>query len=546
MVALVETRQLNFNYPDEAKKALDNISFSAGKGEFVLIAGASGSGKTTLLKHLKKELSPIGKRSGERLYKGQPFSTLTPIQSAKEVGMVFQNPDNQIVMDTVMGELAFALENCGCAPDIINKRIAEMVSFLGFQHLIEESIHTLSAGQKQMINLASVLILQPELVLLDEPTAQLDPVATRDFLTLLKRVQEELGMTIIISEHRLDDVLPLATRLIFMESGKISYEDKPQRGVLQLAKTAPSKLFIPQIPRLFIELGKGECYFTVNEGQRNLPTFKPVQPVEIPANVEKEQEANLIAKKLTFQYEAQGRCILRELSLSLPKQGSLALVGKNGTGKSTLLLVLAGLLKPRRGKVRIDKQAILKLDLATRYQKIGYLSQNPSYHFANDTVLAEFVERGAQLALKDTKKTAQKMLEKLEIEHLALRNPFDCSGGEQQLIALGITLLSNPQILLLDEPTKGLDPVRKATLGIYLKELEKEGVLIIVATHDLEFAARYFNETAMLFEGRIISKAPTKEFFSDNFFYTTSINRLVRHSLPNALIWEDVLPYVEN
>ena len=312
MVALVETRQLNFNYPDEAKKALDNISFSAGKGEFVLIAGASGSGKTTLLKHLKKELSPIGKRSGERLYKGQPFSTLTPIQSAKEVGMVFQNPDNQIVMDTVMGELAFALENCGCAPDIINKRIAEMVSFLGFQHLMEESIHTLSAGQKQMINLASVLILQPELVLLDEPTAQLDPVATRDFLTLLKRVQEELGMTIIISEHRLDDVLPLATRLIFMESGKISYEDKPKRSVLQLAKTAPSKLFIPQIPRLFIELGKGECYFTVNEGQRNLPTFKPVQPVEIPANVEKEQEANLIAKKLTFQYEAQGRCILRE------------------------------------------------------------------------------------------------------------------------------------------------------------------------------------------------------------------------------------------
>lgn len=546
MVALVETRQLNFNYPDEAKKALDNISFSVDKGEFILIAGASGSGKTTLLKHLKKELSPIGKRSGERFYKGQPFSTLTPIQSAKEVGMVFQNPDNQIVMDTVMGELAFALENCGCAPDVINKRIAEMVSFLGFQHLMEESIHTLSAGQKQMINLASVLILQPELVLLDEPTAQLDPVAARDFLTLLKRVQEELGMTIIISEHRLDDVLPLATRLVFMESGEIRYEDTPKQGVLQLAKATTSKLFIPQIPRFFIELGKGECYFTVNDGQKKLPHFKSLQSEEIALNVPKAQEAGFVAKKITFQYEAHGRYILRDLSLSLPTKGSLALVGKNGSGKSTLLLILAGLLKPRRGKVSLDKQAILKFDLTKRYQKIGYLSQNPSYHFAKDSVLEELFERGDQLGLRDAKKAAEDMLEKLGIEHLALRNPFDCSGGEQQLVALGITLLSNPQILLLDEPTKGLDPVRKATLGNYLTDLTKQGVLILTATHDLEFAARYFKETAMLFDGRIISKAPTKEFFSDNFFYTTSINRLVRHSLPNALIWEDVWPYVEN
>lgn len=546
MVALVETRQLNFNYPDEAKKALDNISFSVDKGEFVLIAGASGSGKTTLLKHLKKELSPIGKRSGERFYKGQPFSTLTPIQSAKEVGMVFQNPDNQIVMDTVMGELAFALENCGCAPDVINKRIAEMVSFLGFQHLMEESIHTLSAGQKQMINLASVLILQPELVLLDEPTAQLDPVATRDFLTLLKRVQEELGMTIIISEHRLDDVLPLATRLVFMESGEIRYEDTPKQGVLQLAKATTSKLFIPQIPRFFIELGKGECYFTVNDGQKKLPHFKSLQSEEIALNVPKAPEAGFVAKKITFQYEAHGRYILRDLSLSLPMKGSLALVGKNGSGKSTLLLILAGLLKPRQGKVSLDKQAILKFDLTKRYQKIGYLSQNPSYHFAKDSVLEELFERGEQLGLRDAKKAVEDMLEKLGIEHLALRNPFDCSGGEQQLVALGITLLSNPQILLLDEPTKGLDPVRKATLGNYLTDLAKQGVLILTATHDLEFAARYFKETAMLFDGRIISKAPTKEFFSDNFFYTTSINRLVRHSLPNALIWEDVWPYVEN
>lgn len=546
MVALAETRELSFNYPDETKKALDNLSFSVDKGEFVLIAGASGSGKTTLLKHLKKELSPIGKRTGERFFKGQSFSTLPAIQSAKEVGMVFQNPDNQIVMDTVMGELAFALENCGCNLETMNKRIAEMVSFLGFQHLMEESIHTLSAGQKQIINLASVLILQPELVLLDEPTAQLDPVATRDFLTLLKRVQEELGMTIIISEHRLDDVLPIATRLVFMEAGQIQNDATPQQSVLELAKTATSRSFIPQIPRLFIELGMTDRYFTVNEGRKNLPIFKKIETPTFQPVLEKTQLIGLVAKKITFQYEAKGRFILRELSLSLPKQGSLAIVGKNGAGKSTLLLVLAGLLKPRRGKVSIDKQAVLKLDLAKRYQKIGYLSQNPSYHFANDTVLAELVERGEQLALKDPTKNAQEMLEKLEIQHLALRNPFDCSGGEQQLVALGITLLSNPQILLLDEPTKGLDPVRKASLGNYLTELKKQGMLIISATHDLEFAARYFDETAMLFDGRIISKAPTKKFFSDNFFYTTSINRLVRQSLPNVLIWEDVLSYVED
>lgn len=545
MVALAEIKNLNFTYPDEKEPALVMNSLVVEEGDFLVLAGSSGSGKTTLLRHLKKELWPIGQRSGEIFYQNESYQELSDVQSATEIGMVFQNPENQIVMDNVMGELAFSLENIGCPPKIIEKRIAELISFLGFQDLLEQSIHTLSGGQKQLVNLASVLILQPKLLVLDEPTAQLDPIATRDFLGLLKRIHEELGITIVMSEHRLDEVIPLATRLVMMDSGKMIENSEPVTAIKKLWEVPDKQLFIPQVPRLFLEMGSQALPFSVLAGQRALPSLSyPVN--EMKMEVEKEHKPHfLVAKSIAFQYEKNGRFILRELNFSIAKGEWIGIVGKNGTGKSTFLMVLAGLLNPRRGKVTLEGKSLNKIDLQKRYERIGYVSQNPAYHFAYDTVFDEFYQRGLQIDLKDPELAAREMLTELAIEHVAGRNPLDCSGGEQQLVSLGLALLSNPEILLLDEPTKGLDPVRKYHLGLLLKRLKDAGTTIVMATHDMEFAAAYGTRAALLFDGKILSEGYVQDFFSDNFFYTTAINRLVRKQLPRALTWEDVMPYVE-
>lgn len=540
MVAYAEIKQLSFQYANEERPALSSVSLSVEQGEFVVLAGRSGCGKTTLLKHFKKELQPIGMRTGELFYNQMQLKDVPSITSAQEIGMVFQNPENQLVMDTVIQELAFSLENIGCSTTVIQKRIAELISFLGFQDLVHQSVHTLSGGQKQLVNLAAVLILQPKLLLLDEPTAQLDPIAAKEFLTLLKRIHEELGMTIIVSEHRLDDILPLADRLVFMDGGSIICEGTPKEVVEQLWVQEPFRSYIPQIPRLFLEWGSEDVPFTVRDGQKTLPVLaKTLHPLE-KTNPRQGKEL-LRAQAITFQYEKNGVCILDDLSFSVQQGEWVALVGKNGTGKSTLLTVLAGLQKSRRGKVFLDGERLDKIPSAKRYKQIGYVSQQPYYHFTHDTVWEELYNRAQELGYEHSEQAAREMMERFSLSFLSGRHPHDCSGGEQQLIAICTVLLSNPRILLLDEPTKGLDPEKKEKLGELFQQLQQDGTTILMATHDVEFAARFVNRCVLLFDGQIIAEDTPRRFFSENFFYTTAVNRLVRKQLPEALIWEDVV-----
>ncbi|MDG4656989.1 ABC transporter ATP-binding protein [Ectobacillus antri] len=533
MVAYAEIKNLTFQYPNETKPALSSVSLAIPKGQFVVLAGRSGSGKTTLLRHLKKELQPIGRCSGEVLYEGQHVQELSPMQSAQEIGMVFQNPENQLVMDTVIQELAFSLENLGYDTSTIQKRIAELISFLGFQDLLHRSVHTLSGGQKQLVNLAAVLILQPRLLLLDEPTAQLDPIAAKEFLTLLKRIHEELGITIIMSEHRLDDVLPLADRLVFMESGSVLYDAPPVEVMAYLWERNELRLYLPQIPRLFLEWGVTVPPLTVRDGQRILPNLTPVQ-----SSVYERKKRNVLleAKGIYFQYEKNGALILQNLSLAIQKGEWVSLVGKNGTGKSTLLTVLAGLRSIRRGKLLWEGKQLHKTDA-----QIGYVSQQPSYHFTQDTVWEELFLQAQELGYKQPEEVVTALLSRFHIEGTKRRHPHDCSGGEQQLLAICSVLLQRPKLLILDEPTKGLDPEKKEELAKQLSQLQNEGTTIMMATHDVEFAAKYTDCCVMLFDGQIISEHTPQQFFSENFFYTTAINRLVRKQLPQALIWEDVV-----
>ncbi|KFN01224.1 ATP-binding cassette domain-containing protein [Bacillus clarus] len=540
MVAHAEINNLSFVYADEDEEALQHISLSIQKGEFITLVGGSGSGKTTLLKHFKKELLPIGKRSGYTYYDGSLLEDVPDLLSAQEIGMVFQNPENQIVMDTVIQELAFSLENIGLPSHIIQKRIAELISFLGFQDLLHQSVHTLSGGQKQLVNLAAVLVMQPKLLLLDEPTAQLDPIAAKEFLGLLKRINEELGITIILSEHRLDEVMPLATRVVCMDNGRIIYDGSPKTVIAKMWEVKNFRPFIPQIPRLFLECNVEDIPFTVREAQMKMNDFSAISYVDKQEKRNEKQEIILNADHISFQYEKNSPLILRDLTVAIEKGKWVALVGKNGTGKSTLLTILAGLQKARRGKVKWNGKVIHKIDSNERFKSIGYVSQHPYYHFTFDTVWEEIYERARELYGEQGKEIAEDMLKKFWLDSLKERHPHDCSGGEQQLLALCTALLSKPSLLLLDEPTKGLDPGKKERLGELFQQLQKEGTTIVMATHDIEFAAKYVNQCMMLFDGKVIMNDVPKEFFSDNFFYTTSINRFIRKQLPYALTWEDV------
>lgn len=538
LVAHAQLKSVTFTYGNEEYPALSSVSLTIPEGQFVVLAGRSGSGKTTLLHHFKKELLPIGTRSGEILYNGEPLLHLPSVNSAQDIGIVFQNPENQMVMDTVIQELAFSLENLGYDSAVIQKRIAELISFLGFQDLLHESVHTLSGGQKQIVNLAAVLILQPKLLLLDEPTAQLDPVAAKEFLTLLKRIHEELGITIIMSEHRLDEVLSLADRLIFMEKGHILYDDHPNEVVKELWKHDDFRSYIPQIPRLFLEWGTEHPPFTVHEGKKILPNFYSEHCTSVD---ESQGQVQLEAKHVTFQYEKNSAMVLQNVSLQVHKGDWIGLVGKNGTGKSTFLQVLAGLVIPRRGKVRWNGTSLQKIDVLQRYEEIGYVSQHPYYHFTFDTVWKELLNRAKDCKYENPEIVVEEILDQFSIKETKNRHPHDCSGGEQQLVAICLALLAKPRMLLLDEPTKGLDPEKKEALGKHLVNLKSSGTTIVMATHDIEFAAKYVNRCVMLFDGQLIMEETPQRFFSENFFYTTSINRLVRKQMPYALTWEDVI-----
>ncbi|WP_235029810.1 ABC transporter ATP-binding protein [Pediococcus pentosaceus] len=247
----LKVKNLNFKYALSNSQSLNNINFEVEQGEFVLVIGDSGSGKTTLLRQLKKELWPVGERNGDILFENENLKEISPIESARRIGMVFQNPDDQLVMDTVIQELAFSLENIGEDSDSIQKKIAEMVSFFGFQDILYTQVNQLSGGQKQLVNLAAVLILQPHLLLLDEPTAQLDPIATKEFINLLQRVHDELGVTIMINEHQLDELLPLSTRLLILEEGKVSFDGQVVEGLKKSIKDQKLAEFILEVPRFF-------------------------------------------------------------------------------------------------------------------------------------------------------------------------------------------------------------------------------------------------------------------------------------------------------
>jgi energy-coupling factor transport system ATP-binding protein len=525
-MALIELTDVSFTYPDSKEPAIRNLSLNIDKGQFVVLFGASGSGKSTLLRLLKKEIQPHGTLSGRISINGQEAVGET-LGLSQDVGFVFQDPENQIVADDVLHEIVFGLENICLEPNEMRNRVAEMVHFFGAESLLNRKSQELSGGKKQQINLASVLLMQPSILLLDEPTAQLDPVSAREFIDLLKRLNEEFGMTIIMAEHRLEEVFTLADKIVMMENGQVQISGEPRRVLSELWNTE-YKAYIPKIPALFLSMdGHGSIPLTVKEGRDWVQKQKVVPNLVGASKASPKMTERFKLKNISFHYEKKGDYILDELELSVSHGEFYALLGGNGSGKSTLLKLMAGLLKPDNGSVFFDEKPLKKYKQVEIAKKIGYLPQNPKLFFMQDTV-----EKELQMVLEQweaSKATdAQQLFDQLGIAHLMSSHPYDLSGGELQKAALACILVRKPAVLLLDEPTKGLDPISKKNLADILLSLHATGMTILMSTHDVEFAAQYTTKCGMMFQGRITSEDVPEKFFKGNFFYTTMIQRVFR------------------
>ena len=541
-MAHFEIKDLTFSYPASKKETLSGVNLTVEQGEYIAICGQSGSGKTTLLRHLKSVLTPFGQRSGEIRFNGELLEQVELAVQAGKIGFVMQNPDDQIVTDKVWHELAFGLESLGTDQKTMRLRVAEMASYFGIQSWFHKDVATLSGGQKQLLNLASIMAMQPEVLILDEPTSQLDPIAASDFLNTVRKINQELGTTIIITEHRLEDIYHAADRVVVMEAGKIVACDTPRAVGAQLYQQK-SQMFaaLPTPVRVFYGTGaEGDCPLTVREGRSRLtksfagkklaatePEFEPMlEEVKTPA---------LKMKEAWFRYERDSVDILQGMEVSVPVGKLFAIVGGNGAGKSTALKAICGNCKIYRGSIEIFGKNLKKYKSGELFRDcVAMLPQDPKSLFVKKTVREELEEMG-------TDETAIKEIADLcQIQTLMDSHPYDLSGGEQQRTALAKVLLTNPKLLLLDEPTKGLDGFFKVQFADILCKLRGQGITIVMVSHDVEFCAEYADMVSMFFDGQILTTDTPHRFFGQNSFYTTAANRMSRCVFQNAVTASDV------
>ena len=565
--ALLEVRDLSFAYPNEEKRALNHISLSVNEGEFLVLCGKSGCGKSTLLSHLKSPLTPHGKRKGDVYFKGKPLSSMTNREQSQKIGFVLQNPENQIVTDKVWHELAFGLESLGYSNQEIRLRVAEMASYFGIQGWFYKNVAELSGGQKQLLNLASIMAMHPDLLILDEPTSQLDPIAASDFLETVRKINRDLGITVILTEHRLEDVFPAADQVVVIDKGEILAQGTPSYiGSVLKEKNHEMFLAMPVPMQIYSKVESDlSCPITVRDGRswldgmmadRTLPEegrFHKKEKYPDMINEEKIPKEDVIVecKDLWFRYEKDSPDVVKGLNLKIRKGEFYCLLGGNGTGKSTTLSLICRLRKPYRGKVLINGKDVRKYsDKALFHDFLGVLPQNPQTLFVKKTVELELFEmlggpkekKNEDYHLSMEKREAVEGIVKVtHLEGLLHRHPYDLSGGEQQRLALAKILLLRPKLLLMDEPTKGLDSYFKEEFSEILKLLKEQGVTIFMISHDIEFCARFADRCGLFFDGIVTASGGPREFFSGNNFYTTAANRMARKYFPMAVTGKDVV-----
>ena len=605
-MALIEFNNFSFAYmnsdgSESEVKSLDSINLEIDYGDFVLLCGPSGCGKTTLLTNLKKELMPAGRRSGEIKFNGTRIVDMDEISSACDIGYLFQNPDSQIVTDTVIQEIAFPLENIGLPTEEIRNRISEIVAFFGINDILHKNVNELSGGQKQLVNLCSLLVLRPQVLLLDEPMSQLDPIASYEFLSIVRRLNEEFSITVIMSEHKADSIFPFIDKAVFLKEGKIEFVDNAHNICSEVIDDEIFENYLPAVTKIYNSLSvrypsliKLNTPLSIREGRRCLNTIHDdlIKISDSDANSDNLDSVSLhhINKKyhsqeksgildrislggnknalismngIYFAYEREN-LILKNVDFELEKGDFVSLIGGNGVGKSTFLQLLVGILKPIKGKVKYKKGI-----------KLAYVHQNPMIHFSKDNVKEEFLESILESNLLNNsdvsfnKESYEKLLkmsneefiesdvlnglefdsiefkfkeliEFFDICDLIDKHPYDCSGGEQQKIVIVKALLQNADVLVLDEPTKGLDPISSKNLANILNSLRDNGITILMTSHDLDFVANNCKRCLMLFDKDIQIDDDPKVIFAENNFYTTFVNRMVKDYVPEIVTLDDL------
>ncbi|SHK22639.1 ABC transporter ATP-binding protein [Tepidibacter formicigenes] len=509
-----QIHDLTYYYPRKEDPALKDINVSIKEGEFILLIGSSGSGKSTLGRVFNKIVPQFygGKIKGK-------------VEGNTDVGMVFQDPEKQLVMDKVERELAFGLENIGTDYKTMRKKVMEALSFLNIYDIKDKKTYELSGGQKQKVAIGSVISMGYKFLVLDEPTSQLDPISSEEILNILKRLNEELGYTIVLIEQRIDRCFHLADRILFMENGSLVFDGEPEEFVFWSNKK--DKNFLPSVCDYFVKKGYKNIPFTVKEGRKKLrKLFKDnISKKEVKFSETKKEEV-IIAKDINFIYE-NGKHALKGINLSVYKGEVLGILGENGGGKSTLLKNISGLLKPTKGKLSVKGV-------------VGYLSQNPNDYLFNDSVYEELKYTLDNKGIKDYG-IIEKSLKTLDIYKYKDKNPRDLSGGERQRVAIASILVMEPDILILDEPTRGLDKDLKEKLGDIILDLKNRGKTIILVTHDVEFTSKFCDRACLIFDGSIAQVGSKYDVLTSGIYYSTQINKLFSGYVDNILTLDDAL-----
>lgn len=626
---IIEVKNFSFRYANGDRDSLENVTLDVEEGTFNVLCGKSGCGKSTLLRQLKSDLAPYGSKSGRICYYGQNLTEIDHRQQSQEIGYVLQNPENQIVTDKVWHELAFGLESLGYDTPSIRLRVAEMASYFGIHQWFYKNVSELSGGQKQLLNLAAIMAMHPKLLILDEPTSQLDPIAASDFLETVRKINRDIGTTVILTEHRLQDVIPWADKVYVMDKGSLLTQGTPgEIGEFLKEKHHGMFLSMPVPMQIYAEVESDlPCPLTVREGRnwitqvmqkarhdkleqvrhdreqllnesyhdemnvekhdrafeknnefestktddftQNSSTDINIDTNEVNSksnsklhktlntlrskipHMSKEFETPAIqVKDVWFRYEKDGRDVVQDLNLEVKQGEFYALVGGNGTGKSTTLSLISRVRAPYRGKILLNGVDIRRYTDTQLYRGyLGVLPQNPQSMFIRKTVREDLysIIGGAKEKKSPEYTASMKKAEAIEgivsltrLEGLLDRHPYDLSGGEQQRLALAKVLLLQPRLLLMDEPTKGLDAEYKQELGEILKKLQEHGITIFMISHDVEFVAEYADRVGLFFQGNVVTSKPAAEFFAGNSFYTTAANRMARHYFPDAVTGKEV------
>lgn len=541
---ILTVENLTFSYPGGAK-TLDNVSFTLEEGDFAVLCGATGSGKSTLLRLCKRQLSPLGEKTGKILYKNTSIDQLTDIDAAQKIGFVMQKPEQQIVCDKVWHELAFGLENLNMPQNDIASRVAEMASYFGIESWYEKNVSELSGGQKQLLNLASVMVMDPDILILDEPTSQLDPIAAMDFIHTLRRLNRDFNLTILIVEHRLEDLIPICDKMILLDGGKIIGCDSPVKIVSRLDRTSIMAGAMPVAARVWYGIGPSDdidCPLSVKDGRKWLEKkgfknikapqegFKNQKNINV-QHTEQKFEPVLAFHHVYFKYSRELPDAVNDLDFTVNKGEVFCILGGNGSGKTTTLGLAAGIYKPYSGYISVLDKKLKEYKNQSLYNNcISMLPQDVQTVFIRDTVREELKDAGVD----------EKILP-FDLSRLYDMHPYDLSGGQQQMVALAKVLATNPKILLMDEPTKGLDAEKKFIILNIIKKLKKTGTTFIIVTHDVEFAALCADRVALFFRGKIVSTATPERFFAENKFYTTAARRMSKGFFEEAVTADRII-----